>query len=70
MSYVDISNVWRPLTTHTLAATTSSGSTATSAFDTGVAVVMVTATAACFVAMEPKVRLLLALEPQRYTLLN
>jgi len=49
MSYVDISNVWRPLTTHTLSATTTSGSTATSAFDTGVAVVMVTATAACFV---------------------
>ena len=52
MGYIDISNVWRPLTTHTLSATTSSGSTATSAFGDHVSVVMVTATAACFVAFD------------------
>ena len=49
---IDISNVWRPIKTHTLSATTSSGSTLTSAFTTQVNVVMVTATAACFVQFD------------------
>ena len=47
------SNIFRPGTTHTLSATTSSGSTATSAFASGIKIVMVTATAACFVAFDP-----------------
>ena len=48
---IDLSNIFRPqTTTHTLSVTTSSGSTATSAFGTQTQVVMVTATAACFVA--------------------
>ena len=50
---IDISNVFRPRTTHTLSATTSSGSTATSAFGAQTQTVMVTATAACFVAFDP-----------------
>ena len=49
---IDISIVWHPLTTHTLSATTSSGGTQTSAFKTQVQTVMVTATAACFVAFD------------------
>mgnify|MGYP004463479261 CR=1 FL=1 len=43
-------NEYRPLTTHTLSATTSSGATVTSAFNAQVNAVMVTATAGCFVA--------------------
>ena len=50
---IDISNVFRFGTTHTLSATTSSGSTATSAFGAQTQTVMVTATAACFVAFDP-----------------
>ena len=50
---IDISNVFRPRTTHTLSATTSSGATATSAFGAQTQTVMVTATAACFVAFDP-----------------
>ena len=50
---IDISNVFRPGTTHTLSATTSSGSTATSAFGAQTETIMVTATAACFVAFDP-----------------
>ena len=50
---IDISNVFRPRTTHTLSATTTSGSTATSAFGAQTQTVMVTATAACFVAFDP-----------------
>jgi len=50
---IDISNVFRPRTTHTLSATTSSGATATSAFGGQTQTVMVTATAACFVAFDP-----------------
>ena len=50
---IDISNVFRPRTTHTLSATTSSGATATSAFGSQTQTVMVTATAACFVAFDP-----------------
>jgi hypothetical protein len=50
---IDISNVFRPRTTHTLAVTTSSGATATSAFGAQTQTVMVTATAACFVAFDP-----------------
>jgi len=46
-------NVIRPVTTHTLSATTSSGATATSAFDSDTNIVMVTATAGCFVAFDP-----------------
>ena len=49
----DISNVFRPRTTHTLSVTTSSGSTATSAFGAQTQTVMVTTTAACFVAFDP-----------------
>ena len=49
---IDISNVWHPLSTHTLSATTSSGSTLTSAFKTQIQSVMVTATAACFVQFD------------------
>ena len=52
MAYTDISNVWNPLTTHTLSATTSSGTTRTSAFATQVQTVMVTVTAACFIQFE------------------
>ena len=52
MAYIDISNVWHPLTTHTLSATTSSGSTVTSAFKTQIQSVMVTATAGCFVQFD------------------
>jgi len=48
---IDLSNILRPqATTHTLSATTSSGATATSAFAPQIQAVMVTATAACFVA--------------------
>ena len=50
---IDISNVFRPRTTHTLSATTSSGATATSAFGAQTQTIMVTATAGCFVAFDP-----------------
>ena len=50
---IDISNVFRPSTTHTLSATTTSGSTATSAFGAQTQTIMVTATAGCFVAFDP-----------------
>ena len=50
---IDISNVFRPRTTHTLAATTTSGAVATSAFGAQTQTIMVTATAACFVAFDP-----------------
>ena len=50
---IDISNVFRPQTTHTLSATTTSGAVATSAFGAQTQVVMVTATAGCFVAFDP-----------------
>ena len=50
---IDLSNILRPLTTQTLAATTTSGATATSAFGAETQTVMVTATAACFVAFDP-----------------
>ena len=46
-------NVIKPVTTHTLSATTSSGATATSAFNSDTNIVMVTATAGCFVAFNP-----------------
>lgn len=49
---IDISNVWHPLTTNTLSATTSSGATRTSAFATQIQSVMVTATAACFIQFD------------------
>ena len=49
---IDISNVWHPLTTHTLSATTSSGATRTSAFATQIQSVMVTATAGCFIQFD------------------
>jgi len=52
MAYIDISNVWHPLTTHTLSATTTSGATRTSAFATQIQSIMVTATAACFVQFD------------------
>ena len=48
---IDLSNIFRPqLTSHTLSATTSSGATQTSAFGDQIQTIMVTATAACFVA--------------------
>ena len=50
---IDLSNILRPQTTHTLSATTTSGATATSAFNAQTQTVMVTATAACFVAFDP-----------------
>ena len=50
---IDLSNILRPRTTHTLAATTTSGAVATSAFGAQTQTVMVTATAACFVAFDP-----------------
>ena len=50
---IDISNVFRPQTTHTLSATTTSGAVATSAFGAQTQTVMVTATAGCFVAFDP-----------------
>ena len=50
---IDISNVFRLGTNHTLSATTTSGATATSAFGDQTQTVMVTATAACFVAFDP-----------------
>jgi len=50
---IDISNVFRPRTTHTLTVTDASGATATSAFGAQTQTVMVTATAACFVAFDP-----------------
>ena len=50
---IDISNVFRPGTNHTLSVTTSSGATATSAFGAQTQTVMVTATAGCFVAFDP-----------------
>ena len=46
-----IPNEYRPLTTHTLSATTTSGSTQTSAFAAQVNAVMVTATDDCFVEL-------------------
>jgi hypothetical protein len=52
MPNIDISNVLRPGVTHTLSATTTSGGTATSAFGAQTNIVMVTATAACFVALD------------------
>jgi len=51
--FIDLSNIFRPGTTHTLSATTSSGSTATSTFGADTKIIMVTATAACFVAFDP-----------------
>ena len=50
---IDISNVFRLGTNHTLAVTDASGATATSAFGAQTQTVMVTATAACFVAFDP-----------------
>ena len=50
---IDLSNIFRPRTTHTLSATTSSGATATSAFGAQTQTIMVTATAGCFVAFDP-----------------
>ena len=50
---IDLSNIFRPRTTHTLSVTDSSGSTATSAFGAQTQTVMVTTTAACFVAFDP-----------------
>ena len=50
---IDISNVFRLGTNHTLSVTDSSGGTATSAFGDQTQTVMVTATAACFVAFDP-----------------
>jgi len=50
---IDLSNIFRPRTTHTLSATTTSGSTATSAFGAQTQTIMVTATAGCFVAFDP-----------------
>ena len=50
---IDISNVFRLGTNHTLAVTDASGSTATSAFNAQTQTVMVTTTAACFVAFDP-----------------
>ena len=48
---IDLSNILRPqVTSHTLSATTSSGATQTSAFGSEIQTIMVTATAACFVA--------------------
>ena len=48
---IDLSNIFRPqATSHTLSATTSSGATQTSAFAPQIQTIMVTATAACFVA--------------------
>ena len=41
-----------PITTHTLSATTTSGTTRTSAFADGCSSIMVTATEDCFVAFE------------------
>jgi len=53
MNLAGTTNVIRPLTTHTLSATVSSGATATSAFASDTNTVMVTATAGCFVAFDP-----------------
>ena len=50
---IDISNVFRLGTNHTLSVTDSSGGTATSAFGAQTQTVMVTATAGCFVAFDP-----------------
>ena len=50
---IDISNVFRLGTNHTLSVTDSSGGTATSAFGDQTQTVMVTATAGCFVAFDP-----------------
>jgi len=50
---IDLSNIFRPRTTHTLAATTTSGAVATSAFGAQTQTIMVTATAGCFVAFDP-----------------
>ena len=50
---IDISNVFRLGTNHTLAVTDASGATATSAFGAQTQTVMVTTTAACFVAFDP-----------------
>ena len=49
---IALSNIFRPRTTHTLSATTSSGATATSAFGAQTQTIMVTATAGCFVAFD------------------
>ena len=50
---IDISNVFRLGTNHTLSVTDASGATATSAFGAQTQTVMVTATAGCFVAFDP-----------------
>ena len=50
---IDLSNILRPRTTHTLAVTDASGATATSAFGAQTQTIMVTATAGCFVAFDP-----------------
>ena len=50
---IDISNVFRLGTNHTLTVTDASGATATSAFGAQTQTVMVTTTAACFVAFDP-----------------
>jgi len=50
---IDISNVFRLGTNHTLSVTDASGGTATSAFGAQTQTVMVTATAGCFVAFDP-----------------
>ena len=50
---IDISNVFRLGTNHTLTVTDASGATATSAFGAQTQTIMVTATAACFVAFDP-----------------
>jgi len=50
---IDLSNIFRPRTTHTLSATTTSGAVATSAFGAQTQTIMVTATAGCFVAFDP-----------------
>ena len=50
---IDISNVFRLGTNHTLSVTDSSGGTATSAFGAQTQTIMVTATAGCFVAFDP-----------------
>ena len=50
---IDLSNIFRPRTTHTLSATTTSGAVATSAFGAQTQTVMVTTTTGCFVAFDP-----------------
>ncbi len=48
---IDISNVWHPLTTQTISASTTSAATS-NAFKTQIQTVMVTTTAACFVTFD------------------